>query len=142
MFASPNQVPKCSWLRKRRYWLNKNMGNPSGKEGRSERAVSVPSLAIPSPDQGGQQEPSRSFGRSVTTPKGQTLWGTPGMEMQVSLETLGRCWETGIALQGVTAKVGRKCEMASQVISTLCLLVTDLCGSPPWLRGNGLRTSR
>lgn len=54
MFASPNLVPKCPWLRKRLYLLNKSMGSPGGEEGRSERGVSVPSFAVPSLDQGGQ----------------------------------------------------------------------------------------
>lgn len=33
MFASPNQVPKCHWLRKRLYRLNKSMGTPVEKRG-------------------------------------------------------------------------------------------------------------
>lgn len=79
----------------------------------------------------------------------QTLLGTGGScaAPVQTLETLvRRCWETGIARQEVIGEVCSKPEMASQVVSTSCLLVTDPCGSPPWLRGNGaslheLRTS-
>lgn len=54
MFASPNRVPKCPWLRNRLYQLNSSMGGLGGGEGIAERGASVPSFAIPAPAQGGQ----------------------------------------------------------------------------------------
>lgn len=63
MFASPNQVPKCPGLRKRLYGLNKSMGSPGGEEERSEREVSVPSLAFLSPDRDVNRKLHTHFGR-------------------------------------------------------------------------------
>ena len=63
MFASPNQVPKCPGLRKRQYGLNKSMGSPGGEEERSEREVSVPSLAFLSPDREVNRKLHTHFGR-------------------------------------------------------------------------------
>lgn len=74
MFASPNQVPKCPWLRKSLYRQNKSMDSPGGEGGRSERGVSVPSFTFPAPGQGGQQETSHSPWEVM----GQTLLGTGG----------------------------------------------------------------
>lgn len=52
MFASPDQEPKCPWLRKRLNWLNNTMGSP----------CLFP--ALPShPRPGGQQETSHSLWR-------------------------------------------------------------------------------
>jgi len=106
-----------------------------------------PSFAIPRPDQGGQQETLHSLWEVMD----QTLPGTGGScaapvpKRRVKLLS-GAAGDRRSATRG-TGEVCSKRETASQGISTWCLLMTNPCGSPPWLRGNGarlheLRTSR
>lgn len=127
--------------------LNKSVDSPSRDKGQSERIV-CSQLCHPIPRPGGSVgNLTLTLGGGSDPPRHRWLLRSQVQKCRSCLRDLPCAARRQVELCREWAnEVCSKCGMASQVIPVWSLLLTDPCGSLPWLRGNGaglheLRTS-